>query len=255
MSGPDDSPFKPGDEVYARITFERTGAAREYAVVLGESLAHRAKKLSWAESAALPLSALTAWQALFVQSAIGDFNSLAWNRKRVLVTAAAGGVGAWVVQLAHLVGAEVVGTCGPKNVDFVRSLGASEVIDYTKDTLKDWANDKTNKVDLFIDCVGQKSMEDAWWAVKDHGTIISICHPPEDVRPTELVVEDVKTLWFIMKPDGKQLTSLTDLVDAGKCRPFVDSVWPLEQYEEAFSRLDSRHARGKVILDLFLNRP
>jgi len=128
------SPFKVGDEVYGRTNFYRSGCAAEYAIGRTEELALKAKNLSWVEAATVPLSALTAWQAIFVQAGIGDFSTEVYRGKRILITAASGGVGMWVVRLA---GAEVVGTCGPCNVDFVRSLGATEVIDYTKTDLKE----------------------------------------------------------------------------------------------------------------------
>jgi len=131
---PPNSPFKVGDEVYGRTNFYRSGCAAEYAIGRTEELALKAKNLSWVEAATVPLSALTAWQAIFVQAGIGDFSTEVYQGKRILITAASGGVGMWIVRLA---GAEVVGTCGPCNVDFVRSLGATEVIDYTKTDLKE----------------------------------------------------------------------------------------------------------------------
>ncbi|KAF7586650.1 hypothetical protein BBP40_008519, partial [Aspergillus hancockii] len=148
LKAPENSPFCVGDEVYARTNYIRPGCAADYAIGVTSELAHRPKHLSWAESAAIPLSAQTAWQALFVQSGIGSFGDAAWKGKRVLVTAASGGVGIWVTQIAALAGATVIGTCGSKNVEFVRGLGASEVIDYRSADLGAWGKEEGNQVDL-----------------------------------------------------------------------------------------------------------
>jgi NADPH:quinone reductase-like Zn-dependent oxidoreductase len=259
ITAPDTSPFRPGDEVYARTDYTRAGCARDYTIATTGELAHRSKRLSWAESAATPLSAETAWEALFVQSGIGSMNdTAAWKGKRVLVTAASGGVGCWVVQMARIAGAEVIGTCGPDNVALVHSLGASEVLNYRATDLRTWAesidnSNVSNKVDVVIDCIGKKSLEDAWWTIRDGGVLLSIFQPPEQMKPAGWTGKDVKPIFFIMTPSGNELQEITKLVDKGKCRPIVDSVWPLEQYEEAFRRLASGHSRGKIILDLTLN--
>lgn len=205
------------------------------------------------ESTAVPLSAQTAWQALFVQSGIGDFGSAEWKGKRVLVTAASGGVGIWVTQIASVIGATVIGTCGSRNVDFVKGLGASEVIDYRKTDLRKWAQEPGNQVDVVVDCVGGGSLADAWWCMKDGGVLVSIFQPPEQVRP-EGLEKSVKSLFFVMDPKREHLEAITELVEMGKCRPVVDSIWPLELFEEAFARLDGGHARGKIIFDLSLNQ-
>ncbi|KAL2868896.1 NADP-dependent oxidoreductase [Aspergillus lucknowensis] len=255
VSSPPDSPFKPGDEVYARTSYLRPGCARDYTLATTKELAHRAKNLSWTESAATPLSAITAWQALFTHAGIGEFGSDAWKGKRVLVTAASGGVGAWLVQIGHLLGAEIVGTCGPKNIDFVKSLGASEVLNYRTTDFKAWGSKEQNKVDLVIDCIGGKSLEDAWWSLKENGVIVGIVQPPDQKQPTGLELPNVTVKFFIMSPSGKDLSEVTKLVEQRKCWPVVDSVWSLEQFEHGYARLESGHARGKVVFDLTLNVP
>jgi NADPH:quinone reductase-like Zn-dependent oxidoreductase len=255
VTAPAISPFSVGDEVFARTNYVRPGTGRDYCIAVTDELAHRPKTLSWVESTAVPVSSLTAWQALFVQAGIGEFISGNWRGKRILITAASGGVGMWAVQLAHLAGATVIGTCGPDNVELVKSLGASEVINYRATDMREWAQTPGKKVDVVLDCVGGKSLEDAWWCVKDGGHLLSIFQPPKQVQPAEYKGKDVKDLFFIMSPNGLHLKEITKLVEQGKCRPMVDSVWPLEQFEEAFKRMDSGHARGKIILDLSLNNP
>lgn len=228
-----------------------------------DELAHKPKSLSWVQAAAIPVSAQTAWQVLFVhalgtQGSDGEMDleaaKVAWAGKRVLVTAASGGVGIWLVQLATLLGAEVVATCGARNVEFVKSLGAKEVLDYRIADLKEWAQSSAKKVDVVVDCVGGKALGDAWWTVKDGGVVLSIYQPPLQVRPQALEGERVKDLFFVMQPVRRQLEEISKLVEKGLCRGLVDSVWPLEQYEEVFKRLDGGHAKGKIVFDLSLNR-
>lgn len=250
---PESSPFHAGDRVYARTSYNRPGCARDYTIVTTDELARCPHNLSWAETAAVPLSAETAWQALFKHAGIGNIDSPNWRRKRVLVTAASGGVGTWVVQIASLTGAEVVGTCGPKNLDHVRELGAREVLDYHVHDFREWAQNEANKVDVIIDCIGGKSLEDAWWCLRDNSVIVSIHEPPKERRPVGITVSGAQDLFFIMEPSGTDLTDITKLIEEGKCRPIVDSVWPLEQFQSAYQRLDSGHARGKIVFDLLMN--
>lgn len=255
VTAPECSPFRVGDEVYARTDYLNPGGARDYTIGLMEELAHRPKQLSWVESVAIPLSSQTAWQALFVQAGVGSLESGKWKGKRVLVTAASGGVGMWVVQLAKLAGATVIGTCGPDNVERVKSLGASEVVNYRATDLKSWGQTAINKVHVVIDCIGGKPLEDAWWCIKDTGTLVSISQPPKQARQEGDSGKDVRSFFFVMSPNRLNLEAITKLVKEGKCHGFVDSVWPLEQFEEAFKRLDTGHARGKIVLDLSLNNP
>lgn len=249
VAAPASSPFPRGSRVYARTNYARAGVAAEFAVALTEELARKPENLGWAESATVALSAQTAWQALFVQAGwVARAGSA--SGKRILVTAAAGGVGVWVVQLAKWIGAEVVGTCGTDNIEFVKSLGVDVAIDYRKVSIKDWVEQAgENKVDLVIDCVGKKSLEDAWWAVKSGGTLISIYQPPEQMKPAGLEVQDVRSFFFIMQPRGPQLEKITALIEEGVCKPVLDSVWPFEKWEEAFARANGGHARGKVVID------
>ena len=250
VEAPESSPFRVGDEVYARTDYRRQGSAREYTIVVTQELARRPQRLSWMESAAVPMSSQTAWQALFVQAGLGAIGTGLAKGKRVLVTAASGGVGAWTVQLAKLAGADVVGTCGPDNIELVRSLGADEVINYRAMDMRQWSQDEAKKGDIVIDCVGKKSSGDAWWTVRPGGAFISIFQPPDQMKPPGCERSDVRSFFFIMKPNREQLEQITRLVDEGKCHPVVDSVWPFEHFEDAYKRADSGRAKGKVVLDV-----
>lgn len=254
VTSPPNSPFLPGDEVYCRANYHRQGCASEYTISVTEELAHRPQALSPVQSVAIPLSAQTAWEALFVHSGIGGFDSAAWKGKRIFVTAASGAVGTWATQLGKLVGATVIATCGPDNIPLVQSLGADEVLNYRSRNLKDWAlSNPSNKVDFFLDCIGKKSLEEAWWTMKDGGVLTSVVQPQTNVKPAGCEAKDVKEVFFIMQPCRERLEAITKLVNEGKCRSVVDSVWPLEQYGAVFERLGSGHARGKIVMDLGLN--
>jgi glucoamylase len=196
------------------------------------------KSLDWDMAATVPLSALTAWQVLFVHAGLrlkGGANgrgTLPW--KRVLVTAASGGVGVWLVQLGKLAGCEVVGTCGTGNVEFVKGLGATEVVDYQAKGLKEWVEeDEKRKVDVVIDCVGGKVLEESWSCIKDGGILISIVQPPEQKKPADWAGRDVTHLFFIVTASGKQLEEVAGLLEQDLCKPVLDTVFPFEDYQKA----------------------
>lgn len=254
ITAPASSPFQPGTEIYTRTNAGRTGNARDYTIALTSELAVKPKNLSWEEAASVPLSAFTAYQALFEHGGL----KLGWQdepgklenaRKRLLVTAAAGGVGVWVVQLARAAGVkDIVAVVGPHNVDFVKSLGASEVINYREQSLGEWAAGGNSKADLVVDMVGKQTLADAWTAVKAGGVLLSVNEPPENRRPKEDAPKDVTNYFFIMKPEGWQLNHVTRLLEKGEARAIVDSIWRLEEFKEAFARVEGGHTRGKVII-------
>jgi len=246
------SSFHPGDEVYGRVTAAREGCARQYATILPSEAALRPKGLSVEEAATVPMSALTAWQALFehggLAQPIGDGGKVEANQgKRLLVTAASGGVGLWAVQFAKMAGVTVVGTCSAKNAEFVLGLGADEVVDYTKTSLESWAGSaKGAKFDVIFDCAGGKSMEDAWTVVKEGGSFVSIV--PGYKEPASGTPKGVKGLFFVMESRGEELAVISGFLESGLCKTVVDSVWDLDEYEKAFAKTASGHARGKVVL-------
>ena len=211
-------------------------------------MALKPKKLGWVEAASVPLSAITAWQALFVHSGVSGLDDPDSKGKKVLVTAAAGGVGVWLVQLARIAGLHVIAQVGnEKNDALVRKLGAAETVNYKTTGLREWAEEH-GQVDILIDCLGGKALEDAWFAVKEGGYLNSIFEPPVNRRPVELKGKAVENKFFIMEPNGQQLAVITRLIDEDKCETVVDSVWKLEEYGGAFKRLDSGHANGKVVI-------
>lgn len=253
VSAPASSGFAPDDRVYCRIDARRAGTAREYALARVSELARIPEKLGWVEAAATPLSALTAWQALFVQGGLDPEGVKGGKEnagKRVLVTGAAGGVGSWILQFAKLAGVEgVVAVCSGAGAEAARKLGATEVVDYTKGTIDEWAEGDRAKreVDLVVDVVGGTTLAGCWGALKEGGTIVSINTPPDMVKP-EGMTKEAKSLFFIVEPLGSNLAEIGKLIEAGKVGPTVDSVWEFAEYEKAFARLDSGHAKGKIVI-------
>jgi NADPH:quinone reductase-like Zn-dependent oxidoreductase len=258
ITAPANSGFAQGDRVYCRVSADRPGAARDYALPRVSELAKIPARLGWIEAAATPLSALTAWQALFVQGTLdakgvkGDVAARERNgRVRVLVTGAAGGVGSWVVQLAALAGAGgVVAVCGPGKEEAVRKLGATEVVNYVETSIEEWvkADPAKREVDLVVEMVGGKTGAGCWAAVRAGGAMVGINTPPDMLKPAGLDKELAKSIFFIVEPLGSNLAEIGELIEAGRVRPVVDSVWEFADYEKAFERLESGHAKGKIII-------
>jgi len=252
------SKFQPGDRVYARVTYPQSGAARQYTVTTDDEIARVPKNFSASEAASVPVSALTAWQGLFEEFKFKAPNTASNpssdTKKRVLVLAASGSVGVYVTQLAKLAGLHVIGTTGTRNVDFVKSLGADEVLDYTKTDLRSWvAEDPSRKVDVVFALAGGVSRDQAWHTLKENGQLLTIVPPPDfnwvfDLDTPEGVDPSIKGRFFVMHPSGEQLEKITELIEAGKLKPLVDSVWEFDDYEKAIERLNSGKTSGKVIL-------
>ncbi|TLD34811.1 alcohol dehydrogenase [Venturia nashicola] len=254
VTAPPNSPFPPGTEIYTRTPAARTGNARDFTIALTSELALKPKNLSWEEAASVPLSAFTAYQALFTHGGLAlgwkdPSGKLANSAKSVLVDAGAGGVGVWLIQLARAAGVkEIIAIVGPDNVEFVKSLGATTVINYRQQSLGAFIKDGGEKVDLAIDMLGGQALADCWTAVKQGGILVSIREPPSGQRPVEGIEKDIKHSFFIMEPYGWQLKEVAELLEKGEAKAVIDSIYKLEHFKEAFARLDTGHARGKVII-------
>ncbi|KAG4029217.1 hypothetical protein MFRU_017g01530 [Monilinia fructicola] len=252
---PPGSPFPPGTEVYTRTSFARPGNAREYTIALQEELAQKPKNISWEEAASIPLSAFTAWQALYVHGGMRCvFASDAKEEnedKSVLIDSASGGVGVLLVQFAKAGGiGRVIGVCSGANVGMVRDLGADHVIDYRKESIEEWSKRTGHKVDLVVDMLGGKSLEQSWKVVRRGGRVVSIKEDPNNQKPTEGVADDVEGKFFVMEPEGWQLEETAGLIEKGQVKAIVDSVWPLRDFEKAFEIVEGGHAKGKVIINV-----
>ncbi|ORY15342.1 hypothetical protein BCR34DRAFT_622966 [Clohesyomyces aquaticus] len=250
------SKFTMGDRVYGRVHAGREGTARQYATILSSETAMIPQGIDMTTAACVPMSALTAWQAVFEQGALsavpyvsdaGDVVGGQARGKRVLVLGAAGGVGLMAVQFAKLAGTFVAGTAGPKNREFVLGLGVDEVVDYTTTSMEAWVSgSEDRKFDLVFDCAGGKSMLDGWNAVKKDGVYVSVVpgfKEPEGGKP-----EGMRSAWFVMESRGEELEAIGRFIEKGLVRTWVDSVWKIEEFEEAFAKTATGHARGKVVI-------
>ena len=231
---PDVRDVEVGDAVYALTDFFRDGGAAEYVAVRAADLAPKPRSLEHASAAATPLSALTAWQALFDQGQLTP-------GQRVLIHGAAGGVGSFAVQLARWRGAHVIGTASAHNGDFVRKLGADEVIDRGATPFETVARD----VDVVLDTVGGTVTERSWSVLRPNGLLVTIVRPPS----SEWAAGHTATgVFFIVEPRRAQLNELSRLIDAGTVRPIVEAVLPLNRAREAYERGIKDHPRGKLVL-------
>jgi len=226
----------PGDAVYGLADFTRDGAAAEYLAIRAGNLALKPRTLDHVHSAAVTLSGLTAWQALFTHGALQ-------RGQKVLIHAGAGGVGTFAVQLAHLKGAHVITTSSGANLDFVRSLGADETIDYTSTRFEDVLRD----VDVVLDAVGGDTVQRSWRVLRRGGAMISVTTliPQDEARE-----HGARGLFFIVEPNREQLEELAKLIDAGSLKVIVASVQPLARARDAFELALKGHTRGKIVLQV-----
>jgi NADPH:quinone reductase-like Zn-dependent oxidoreductase len=230
---PDVRDVEVGDAVYGLTDFFRDGGAAEYVAVRATELAPKPRSLDHASAAATPLSALTAWQALFDHARLTP-------RQRVLIHGAAGGVGSFAVQIARWRGAHVIATASARNVDFVRKLGADDVIDYSATPFETAASD----VDVVLDPIGGTTTEKSWSVLRPNGLLVTIVRQP----PEWTANQAAKGLFFLVEPSRTQLSELSRLIDAGIVRPVVEAVLPLDQAREAYERGIREHPRGKLVL-------
>jgi NADPH:quinone reductase-like Zn-dependent oxidoreductase len=204
--------------------------------VPAEEVALKPKSLDFTKAAAVPLAALTAWQGLF------DVGGLKPGQK-VLIHAAAGGVGSFAVQFAKWKGAHVIGTASGRNVQFVRELGADEVIDYTKTAFEE----AVDNVDLVFDTMGGETQKRSWQVLKKGGILVSILgQPPQK----DADAWGVRQASFVVKPDAAELGQIADLIDSGDVKPVVETVLPLSDARKAQELSQTGHTRGKIVLEV-----
>jgi NADPH:quinone reductase-like Zn-dependent oxidoreductase len=207
----------------------------EYAKVDIDQVVPKPKNLSLAEAATVPLSALTAWQALFVHANLqkGD---------RLLVTAAAGGTGIFAVQFAKHIGAHVIGTASSaRSKELLEKLGVDEIVDYKATELEDAVTD----VDLVLECVGDKVLGQCFRVVKKGGRVVSICTFDAEEKAKQY---GVSCKFFIVTMDADQLRTITELLEGGQVVPVLDKTFPLERARDAFVEASSGHVHGKVVI-------
>jgi NADPH:quinone reductase-like Zn-dependent oxidoreductase len=226
--------FQPGDAVFGYISLAREGSYAEYAIAQESEVINKPAGLDFNSAAALPVGTLTSWQAIF------DHAGLAAGEK-ILIHAAAGGVGSMAVQLAKARGAYVIGTASGRNADFVKSLGADEVIDYTSEKFDEVVKD----VDVVFDLLGGESLSRSLAVLKPGGFIVSAVQPLDEVA---LQAHKVRGAMVAAQPNAAQLEEVATLVEAGKVKSFVEKVLPLSEAKEALQLSKQGRTRGKIVL-------
>jgi NADPH:quinone reductase-like Zn-dependent oxidoreductase len=218
-----------GDAVYGLNDWFGDGAQAHYCIVRPSDVALKPSTVDHVQSAMIPISALTAWQGLFDRARLTA-------GQRVLVHGAAGAVGCCAVQLAHRKGAYVIGTSSAHNLDFVRSLGSEQVIDYRATRFEDVVRD----MDIVFDTVGGDTLARSWQVLKPTGRLVTIAASEEgatDSRGHEA--------FLLVEGNKAQLTEIACLIDQGQLLPIVDTVYPLAQASEAY---EHKTLRGKTVL-------
>ncbi|HVU99477.1 MAG TPA: NADP-dependent oxidoreductase [Puia sp.] len=235
-ANPDVVNLTPGAPVYALTSFFRNGTAAEYIAVSAADLAPKPTTLDAIQAASVPLSGLTAWQALFDHAHLK-------KGQRILIHGGAGGVGTFAIQLARFIGAHVITTAHPRNIELVKSLGADEVIDYTKQRFEDHAAD----LDVVLDSLGGDTQQHSWPLLKRGGVLVSIAGESIEQPAPELGVRGV---FFIVKSNRGQLVELGKLIDKGHVKAVVGTVLPLEQAKKAFEMAFTAGKFGKIVLQV-----
>lgn len=229
--------YTPGDEIYTMARFPLIGGAyAEFAAVPADQIAPKPKTISHEEAAAVPLAALTAWQAIF------DTAGLTSGR-RALVHAAAGGVGHFAVQLAKWKGATVIGTASARNEEFVRGLGVDQFVDYGKEDF----TETVDPVDVVFHTIDAEYRPKSWRVVKQGGWLVSITGP---VAPEETETAKASGTMISVVPNGEQLREIARLIDDGTVKITLDTVYPLEKVADAHRHVEGGHTRGKVVLKI-----
>lgn len=226
--------LKVGDEVFSRPDILRNGAYAEYIVIKESEVALKPKSINHIHAAAIPLAGLTAWQALFNAGGLS-------SGQKVLIHAAAGGVGSFAVQLAKLTGAYVIGTASEDNHDYLRKLGVDRVIDYTRQRFEDAGLE----VDMVFDTIGGETQERSWKVLKRGGILVSIVSEPSPEKATEYGVREA-FVW--LQPNADQLAELAKLVAAEKLKAIVETILPLSDATRGQELSERGHTRGKIVL-------
>jgi len=237
----------PGDEVFGNCGSGGTGSFAEYACLPEHSCAPRPENLGLEDAAALPVSACTALQALRDVAKVPA-------GARVLILGAAGGVGHYAVQIAKAYGASVTGVCGPSKLDLVSSLGADEVIDYTREGLGD-----TRRWDVIVDTAGRRPLSELRTVLSPRGVLAIVGgeggNPWTGGFLERMAGAALRSLLSTQKlamvnatVPRADLLLLKELVEAGKLRPHVERRYPLARAVDALKELEEGHARGKLVV-------
>ncbi|WP_431047921.1 NADP-dependent oxidoreductase [Streptomyces sp. P1-3] len=238
--GPGVTTLAPGDEVFGLPRHPLpAGTYAEYVTSPARHLVRKPAGLTHVQAAALPLAALTAWQALVDVAEVR-------SGQRVLIHAAAGGVGHLAVQIAKARGAHVIGTARSAKHDFLRGLGADELVDYTEADFET----AVEPVDVVIDAIGGAYGPRSLRTLRRGGVLVSLASPAEAYLADEARPLGLRAAFMIVEADQAGMREIAALTEAGLLRPEIDTVLPLDQAAKAHELGDSRRTTGKIVLSL-----
>jgi NADPH:quinone reductase-like Zn-dependent oxidoreductase len=226
--------FKTGDSVYAYLSLTNGGGYAEYALTTEREAAPKPKSLTNVDAAAVPVVALTAWQALI------DTAKLSAGQT-VLIHGGSGGVGTFAIQIAKARGAKVIATASTANQDFLKQLGADVAIDYTKTKFEDVAKN----VDVVLDSVGKDTLARSYGVVKKGGFIVTLV---ARIDQGELNKHGIRGASLGVEPDSNELTEIGKLIDEKKIKVIVSQTFPLSEAIKAQEQIATGHTRGKIVL-------
>jgi NADPH:quinone reductase-like Zn-dependent oxidoreductase len=226
--------FKASDAIFAMLDLRRGGAYAEYAIVKESEAAIKPAKTSHVDAASVPLVALTAWQALLDTAKLQQGQT-------VLIHGGSGGVGSVAVQLAKAKGAKVIATASKENLEFLRQLGADEVIDYRAQKFDEIVKD----VDVVLDTVGGETQQRSIGVLKKGGILVSIVGVSSKKQADDA---GVRVAGILVKANGEQLAEIAKLMEAGSVRAFVTLTLPLNEVAKAHEQSETGHTRGKIVL-------
>lgn len=230
--------FKKGDEIYGQASIIRDGSGSfaEFASADANTTAHKPKNMSHVEAAALPLTGVSAWQALM------DHIGLSGGKK-ILIHGGAGGIGSIAIQLARHLGACVAATVSAKDLQYVKKLGADRVIDYKNQTFEDMLHN----YDAVYDTVGGETYARSFRVLKRGGMIVSMLEQPD---PDLMEQYGVNAIGQFTQVNSERLSRLAELVDKRVIKVHVEKTFPLEQAGDALEYQKTGHPRGKVVLKI-----
>src|SRR5438874_2400251 len=226
--------FKTGDPVFAYVSLDNNGGYAQYALTTEHETAPKPKSLTYVQAAAVPIVALTAWQALV------DTAKLSAGQT-VLIHGGSGGVGSFAIQIAKSRGAKVIATASTANQDLLKELGADVAIDYTKQKFEDVAKD----VDVVLDSVGKDTLARSYGVVKKGGFIATLVAEPDQA---ELDKHGIRGAPISVKPNSDELMEIMKLIEEKKIKPVVSQVLPLTEAVKAQEQAATHHTRGKIVL-------
>jgi len=227
--------FRVGQDVYGFVGIG-SGAYAEYTTSGIETIALQPRTLDYVQAASVPLVATTAWQALFEAGGLKEGQT-------VLVHGGAGGVGTFAVQLAKMKGAYVLATASSQNVEFVKGLGADEVIDYTTTRFETVAH----HVDVVLDIIGGETEQRSWGVLKPGGILVSTLGPPSQ---EDAAKHRVRAAFVQAQPTAGLLKEIARLLDSRQIKPNVGKMFPMEQARQAQELKQHGHTRGKIVLEI-----